>query len=188
MMVLPGETSQWKRSAGFRRAIGPASGSPAAMRGMASRWRCTSSTSTSGATGAGATALMLAAASGKTTAVKTLLDRGADLHAKEPLHQETALMFAVANNRLDAMKVLLDAGASVKGATKVVDLTWNTTTQQLRFFGKSKLLVEHLYELFEKTFEMKLTPAGPYHTALELELPKHQAAMLGQADMIPLHL
>ena len=72
--------------------------------------------------------------------------------------------------------------------TKVVDLTWNLSTQQLRFFGKSKMLTEHLYELFEKTFSMKLVPAGPYHTALELDLPKAQAAMLGQADMIPLHV
>jgi recombination associated protein RdgC len=72
--------------------------------------------------------------------------------------------------------------------TKVVDLTWNVTTQQLRFFGKSKMLTEHLYELFEKTFAMKLLPAGPYTTACALDLPKPQAAALGQVDEVPLHV
>ena len=72
--------------------------------------------------------------------------------------------------------------------TKVVDLTWNVSTQQLRFFNRSKLMTEHLYEVFEKTFSMKLVPAGPYITALELDLPKTHAAVLGQIDEVPLHL
>jgi recombination associated protein RdgC len=71
--------------------------------------------------------------------------------------------------------------------TKVVDLTWNVTTQQLRFFGKSKMLTEHLYELFEKTFSMKLLPAGAYTTACALDLPKSLSTALGQVDEVPLH-
>ena len=44
----------------------------------------------------GTTALMIAAASGSADAVKLLLDRGADVNAKESAHGQTALMFAAA--------------------------------------------------------------------------------------------
>src|SRR5215210_3385490 len=49
MIVLEGATSQWKRSDAGSAAIGPASGSPAAIRTSASRWRCTAPRSASGA-------------------------------------------------------------------------------------------------------------------------------------------
>ena len=86
------------------------------------------------ATANGTTALMLAAASGRTDAVKILLDRGADLHAREPLRQETALMFAAAANRLEAMQLLIAAGADVNAATTVVDLKAQTNPEEEEFF------------------------------------------------------
>src|SRR5215218_7341265 len=49
MIVLDGATSQWKRSDAGSAAIGPASGSPAAIRSSAARWPRTASRSTSGA-------------------------------------------------------------------------------------------------------------------------------------------
>ena len=52
MIVLAGETSQWNRSAGSNRAIGPAAGSPAAIRSIASRCERTVARSRSGATAA----------------------------------------------------------------------------------------------------------------------------------------
>ncbi len=38
------------------------------------------------------------------------------------------------------------------GTTKTVDFTWNMNTGELRFFGRSKVILEHFLELFEKTF------------------------------------
>ncbi len=73
-------------------------------------------------------------------------------------------------------------------STKVVDLTWNTATQQLRFFSRSPVLTEFLYELFEKTFGMRILPAGPYTTGAALELPKAQLAALSSVDVVPLHI
>lgn len=71
--------------------------------------------------------------------------------------------------------------------TKVVDLSWNLSEGELRFFGRSQALLEHLYELFEKTFQVRLVPAGPYTTALELSLPKALAATLEEVEPQPLH-
>ena len=44
--------------------------------------------------------------SGSAAAVKLLLDRGAQINAKESVHGQTALMFAAALNRADAVKLL----------------------------------------------------------------------------------
>ena len=52
MIVLDGDTSQWNRSAGSSRAIGPADASPAAIRSIASRCERTVARSRSGATAA----------------------------------------------------------------------------------------------------------------------------------------
>src|SRR5438132_407864 len=71
----------------------------------------------------GTTALMLAAASGKTDAVKVLLDRKADINARESAKGETALAFAAAYGRADVIRVLTARGADVKVTTTVVDLS-----------------------------------------------------------------
>jgi ankyrin repeat protein len=62
---------------------------------------------------------MLAASSGNVDAVKTLLDRGAKVDAKEAVHGQTALMFAAALNREAVVRVLLDHGADPNIATLV---------------------------------------------------------------------
>lgn len=69
--------------------------------------------------GNGTTALMTAAASGSVDAVKVLLDRGADVKAKERVHGQTALMFAAALNRYDVVKLLMARGADAGVATEV---------------------------------------------------------------------
>jgi ankyrin repeat protein len=63
----------------------------------------------------------LAAQAGSADAVKALLDRGADVNARDETHARTPLVFAASQNRLDAMKVLLAKGADVRLATKVID-------------------------------------------------------------------
>jgi ankyrin repeat protein len=69
--------------------------------------------------GNGTTALMTAAASGSVDAVKVLLDRGAEVKAKERIHGQTALMFAAALNRYDVVKLLMARGADAGVATEV---------------------------------------------------------------------
>lgn len=85
-------------------------------------------------TTAGTSALMLAAASGRADAVTLLIDRGADVNAKESVRDETPLMFAAAFDRVDAMKVLLARGATVNVTTKVVDLKAQTNPEEEAFF------------------------------------------------------
>ncbi len=48
------------------------------------------------------------------------------------------------------------------------DFSWNMTTGELRFFGRSKNVVEHFYELFEKTFSLRLIPSAPYTIGLSV--------------------
>ena len=85
---------------------------------------------------------MFAAASGKADAVKLLLDKGADVNAKETASGETPLMFAPASNRVEAMKVLIER-CECTAATKVVDLKAQTNPEEevfLRAAGRSARL------------------------------------------------
>lgn len=56
--------------------------------------------------------------------------------------------------------------------SKALDLAWNLAEAEVRVFGKSKVLLEHFVELFEKTFAVELVAASPYPLALEQKLPK----------------
>ncbi|MGZ3424399.1 MAG: hypothetical protein ACXVEF_16840 [Polyangiales bacterium] len=56
--------------------------------------------------------------------------------------------------------------------TKTIDLSWNTATQELRLFGRSKVIAEHFHELFEKTFSLRLVVASPYTTGLAVGVSK----------------
>src|SRR5204862_3258127 len=71
----------------------------------------------------GASALHFAAASGSTEAVRSLLDNGADLNAREPQWGQTPLMFAAASGRTDVIGVLLARGADVRATARVVDIS-----------------------------------------------------------------
>jgi hypothetical protein len=42
------------------------------------------------------------------------------------------------------------------------DFSWSLETGELRFFSKSKAHLEYFYELFEKTFQLRLLPSGCY--------------------------
>ncbi|MBI2396015.1 MAG: recombination-associated protein RdgC [Deltaproteobacteria bacterium] len=72
--------------------------------------------------------------------------------------------------------------------SKAVDLSWNMASGELRLFGKSKVIVEHFLELFEKTFSLRLVPAAPYTIAKALRLPKDLDQRLATVEPTALHL
>jgi ankyrin repeat protein len=72
-------------------------------------------------TATGVQPLHLAAEAGSPEAIKALLDRGADINARDKTHGRTPLVFAASQNRLDALKVLLAKGADTRLATTVID-------------------------------------------------------------------
>ncbi len=85
------------------------------------------------ATTNGTTALMLAASAGRADAVTLLVERGANVNAKENARAETALTFAAASGRADVIRVLTAHGADTMVTTKVVDLAAFAKEEQERF-------------------------------------------------------
>ena len=71
------------------------------------------------ATPGGETALMTAARTGNVDAVTLLLDRGANVNAKDTARAQTALMWAVTENHPDIVKLLVARGADVNAQTIV---------------------------------------------------------------------
>ena len=70
----------------------------------------------------GATALHFAAAAGNLEVVLALVDRGAEINAREPQWGQTPLMFAAAAGRTDIVSTLARRGADLALAARVVDL------------------------------------------------------------------
>jgi len=73
-------------------------------------------------TTSGATALMLASASGSAEAVSALIQHGADVNVQESGRGETALMFAAAYNRSAVIDVLLRHDADPTITSNVIDV------------------------------------------------------------------
>jgi ankyrin repeat protein len=71
------------------------------------------------ATPGGETALMTTARTGNAEAVTLLLDRKADVNAKDAVRAQTALMWAVTENHPDIVKLLVARGASVNAQTQI---------------------------------------------------------------------
>ena len=61
----------------------------------------------------GLTALMLAAMKDHTEVVKLLLEKGAEVNAKESTDSATALMMAANNGHAEVVKLLLEKSANV---------------------------------------------------------------------------
>jgi ankyrin repeat protein len=66
----------------------------------------------------GETPLMTCSWTGNAGAVKLLLARGADVHAKETRRGQTALMWALEQKHLEAARVLVEHGADVRARSK----------------------------------------------------------------------
>jgi uncharacterized protein len=62
---------------------------------------------------------MTASRTGKIAAVRLLIDRGANVNAKDVEHGQTALMWAVLENHADVVDLLLTRGADINAHTKV---------------------------------------------------------------------
>ena len=67
---------------------------------------------------------------------------------------------------------------------KVVDLSWNLDEGVVRYWNQSAKGAETLFELWEKTFPVRLVPAGAYTTADKLELPAARLAALGEVEPV----
>ena len=52
--------------------------------------------------------------------MKLLIERGADVNAKDSEHAQTALMWAVLENHADVIKLLLAHGADINAHTTVI--------------------------------------------------------------------
>ncbi len=63
--------------------------------------------------------LVTCARTGNAAAVKALIDRKADVRAREPHRDQTALMAAAAEGHVEAVRVLLEAGAEVRARARV---------------------------------------------------------------------
>jgi ankyrin repeat protein len=63
---------------------------------------------------------MMAARTGKTDAIRVLVEAGANVNAKETWGGTTALMWAVAEGHVDAVRMLIDAGADVNARSNYV--------------------------------------------------------------------
>lgn len=66
--------------------------------------------------------LMLAAGHGETRVVKSLLDRGVDVNARDS-NGFTALLFAARNGHADTVKLLLAGGADVNAKSELLGYT-----------------------------------------------------------------
>src|SRR5262249_41617033 len=73
-------------------------------------------------TSTGATPLMLAAAAGDAAVIAALLDKGADVNAKEADRFQTPLIFAADGNRVEAVEPLIARGANPNAARKLTAL------------------------------------------------------------------
>ena len=63
---------------------------------------------------------MMAARTGKTDAMRVLLEAGANVNAKESWGGTTALMWAVSEGHAEAARLLIDAGADVNARSNYV--------------------------------------------------------------------
>jgi ankyrin repeat protein len=71
-------------------------------------------------TGAGDTALMMAARTGKTDAIRVLVEASADVNARETWGGTTPLMWAVSEGHAEAAKMLIGAGADLNARSHYV--------------------------------------------------------------------
>lgn len=70
---------------------------------------------------------------------------------------------------------------------KIIDLSWNIQTGVVRFWNQSAKAHETLFEIWEKTFPVKLVPASPYVSATHMGLPEARIASLATIEPASFH-
>ena len=83
----------------------------------------------------GETVLMTAARTGSAKSVELLLDRGADVDARDRWYGESALMWAAAQNHADAVGILITRGARVDSRSSLQKITNRRAGQNILSLG-----------------------------------------------------
>lgn len=73
-------------------------------------------------------------------------------------------------------------------AVQVIELSWNLNAGVCRFGHQSPKVHEHLHELFEKTFGLKLLASGAYADALNAGLPEASLEAIRQVAPAAFHV
>jgi ankyrin repeat protein len=111
-------------------------------------------------TSTGVQPLHLAAQSGATTLIAALLDKGADVNARDKTHGRTPLIFATANDRLDAVSVLLTRGADPRLATTVIDYQARAAADTEARKTRDKVMSATTGRNIDSTFDPDPPPPG----------------------------
>jgi len=70
---------------------------------------------------------------------------------------------------------------------KTVDLSWDLDTGIVRFWNNSSKMHERLFELFEKTFKLKIVPESPYANAIHVGISESNAMSLVNRELSAFH-
>lgn len=89
----------------------------------------------------------------------------------------------------DDIKVLVvrKLRRQVLPAMKVIDFSWNLENRTVRFWSRSKKMIELMDEFFEKTFGLKLVPQGAYVVALRESLSEKDLTRLETVEPAAFH-
>ena len=128
----------------------------------------------------GDTVLIAASKAGDVALVKALLERGADLHARNGLGG-VALIYAAANDRRDVAALLLDSGADIGAACKA-DETPLHYASRYGYLATCKFLVSRGASL-EALDDLSQTPLQVYGYDAEPPLSEDQIAA-GRAELL----
>lgn len=84
----------------------------------------------------------------------------------------------------DELKIMVSRKLrhSFSPTIKVIDMVWNLEQGTLRFWNQSAKTHEYFFELFEKTFPVKLVPASPYVTAMHAGLPEQRTQTIEKLE------
>ncbi len=78
------------------------------------------------------------------------------------------------------LTIITELRRRVLPKSKVVDVLWDTSRNELRFFARGKGVTERFIELFEQTFEVRLRQKTHAELALSADLPMRAKSMLEQ--------
>jgi len=72
-------------------------------------------------------------------------------------------------------------------AMKIMDMSWDMEAGLVRFWNTSAKMHERFFEIFEKTFKLKLVPESPYTNAVHIGITDKQALSLVNLEPSTFH-